>query len=133
MARILLVEDDPMTQVLIKNLLLNAGHSVFVAPNGEHALQSLQSNNEFDILVTDVMMPGMDGRELISKIEADDTIDEMPIIIVSGVIKSSEVWELLESGATYFIPKPVKKDVLYDYIALCVKDCELLKAKKQKA
>ena len=133
MAAILLVEDDPMTQILIKNLLTSEGHSVYVAPNGEHALQALKCNNDFEILVTDVMMPGMDGRELIKKINEDDNIKEMPIIIVSGIIKSSEVWGLLNSGATYFIPKPVKKDVLHDYISLCIKDCKLLRAKKEKA
>lgn len=133
MAIILLVEDDPMTQILIKSLLTSAGHTVFVAPNGEHALETLRSNNSFDILITDIIMPGMDGRELIQKINEDDTIDEMPIIIVSGVIKSSEVWHILEEGATYFIPKPIKKDVLYDYISLCIKDSEQIQAKKTKA
>ena len=129
MAIVLLVEDDPMTQILIKSLLTSVGHVVIVASSGEHALETLRSNNNFDLLITDVMMPGMDGRELIKCIIEDDSINDMPVIIISGIIKSSEVWSLLESGATYFIPKPIKKDVLYDYISLCLKDSELIKAK----
>ncbi len=131
MAVILLVEDDPMTQVLIKSILVENDHTVFVSPSGEHALATLQANNNFDILVTDVMMPGMDGRELISKITTDDNINEMPIILISGAIKSSEVWALLESGAAYFIPKPVKKDVILEYIALCLQDCKHIRAKQK--
>ncbi len=133
MAEILLVEDDKMTQILMKSILISEGHKVFVSPTGEHALETLVSGNCFDILITDVMMPGMDGRELIKQVRCDDTINEMPIIIVSGAIKSSEVWSLLESGATYFIPKPVKSDVLHDCISMCIKDCENIKDKNQKA
>ena len=133
MAVILLVEDDVVTQVLVKNLLTSEGHTVQIAHNGEDVLETLKSSNNMEIIVTDVMMPGMDGRELIKKINEDKTIQEMPINIMSRIIKSSEVWGLLDSGATYFIPKPVKQDVLRDYISLCIKDCELLRAKKEKA
>ena len=128
MSRILIVEDDPMNQLLIKNILTEAGHEIYISPSGDHALQTLRSFNYFDIIITDIMMPGLDGRELISRIRADNDILSTPIIIISGVIKSSEVWELLERGAAYFLPKPVKKDELLEYIALCEKDSEVLRA-----
>lgn len=130
MPRILIAEDDPMNQLLLKNILTEAGHDIYISPSGDHALSTLKAFNTFDILVTDVMMPGLDGRELISKINQDKDIPTMPIIIISGVIKSSEVWGLLESGAAYFLPKPVKKDELLEYIAYCEKDSDTLKEKK---
>ncbi len=119
-AKILLAEDDLVTQKLIAVILEKEGHTVFISPNGRHALESLQVN-EFDLLVTDVMMPELDGLGLVSALKKHPRMQKIPVIIISAVISASDVMEMLEEGAAYFIPKPISRKELLKYIESCLK------------
>ncbi|MDD2237726.1 MAG: response regulator, partial [Kiritimatiellae bacterium] len=101
----------------------------FVSPNGRHALESLQVN-QFDLLITDVMMPEIDGRTLISALRKYPRLVDMPVIIISAVIKASDVMELLEHGATYFVPKPFSRKGLLEYVDLSEEDIKRRQAGK---
>jgi CheY-like chemotaxis protein len=120
MAKILIVEDDVTTQKLVLAILERNGHCGFVSPNGRHALESLQVN-KFDLMITDVMMPELDGRGLIEAVRRTPHLDEISIIM-SAVIKASDVADLLESGASYFIAKPLDKADLLEYVDLSLAD-----------
>jgi len=116
MARILIAEDDPITQKLLFRIIEKMGHTPFISPNGKHAWEALQSNNHFDMLISDLMMPEMDGRELIRLMRNTTKYMKFPIILISAVIKISEISDLLDMGASSFLGKPIDRNDLQDNI-----------------
>ena len=128
MIKILVVEDDVVTQKLVVAILEKEGHTAFVSPNGRHALEALQVNH-FDLMITDVMMPELDGRTLIAALRKYPRLVDMPVIIISAVIKASDVMELLEHGATYFVPKSLSREDLLEYVNLSLEEIRRRQAK----
>jgi PAS domain S-box-containing protein len=80
--RILLVDDDPLVSMNTSNMLADLGHSVSEAPSGAQALQLLETDLRFDVVVTDYAMPGMNGLDLATKIK--EIKPKLPIILASG-------------------------------------------------
>lgn len=116
MSKILIAEDDPVSQRFVAAIVERMGHSAMVSPNGRHAWETLQAENRFDLLITDIMMPGMDGTTLIRNMRGDERFKDMPVVVMSAFIGVSEISSLLAIGATWFMPKPVERAVLEDYI-----------------
>jgi CheY-like chemotaxis protein len=84
MARVLVVDDEPSLLFLNRLSLELAGHEVVEAANGAAALEHLE-RNEFDVVVTDLMMPVLDGVELLRRIRADARTHRMPVIVYTSV------------------------------------------------
>ena len=82
MAHILIVDDEEIERLLGRTALEGAGHQLLFAPNGEAALRAYQ-NNDIDLVITDLTMPGMNGMLLIEQIMAEN--NHALIIAVSGV------------------------------------------------
>lgn len=116
MAKILIAEDEKMMSEYIASALLAQGHEVYVSPNGEHALETLQNNNGFDLLISDIKMPKMDGRQLIEAVFKQKELADIPIIIMSGYVGIMEINDLLEAGAKAFLPKPIGLKELFEYV-----------------
>lgn len=95
--RILLVEDTPFFQKLEKDYLENAGYVVTVADNGKIALQILQKST-FDIIVSDINMPEIDGLELIRRIRADSDLCHLPVIAVTSLTGDQQKQDGLNAG-----------------------------------
>ncbi len=120
--QVLVAEDDPTTQMLCHEMIVELGHQCFVSPDGAHALAALATQaNSFDVLLTDYMMPEMDGSELIRRTRELKHLQGLPIIIMSAVISTKEISHLLKSGATYFLPKPFSMDQLKEYLEYCLR------------
>lgn len=83
MARILIVDDEPDIRFLIRHILELDGHQVAEAPNGAVAMQRILERAP-DLVVTDVMMPVMNGAELIARLRADPATASIPILAVTG-------------------------------------------------
>jgi CheY-like chemotaxis protein len=124
MAKILIAEDEIVSQKTLYKVIEDMGHMAFVSPNGRHAWETLKANPDFQLLITDVSMPEMDGRELIKKVRDNDNMKDIPIIIISGVVTVSEILNLLEIGATVFLAKPVKLQEIREYIARYLNELE---------
>ena len=108
MAKILIAEDDLGTRLLLKKTIEGMGHIPLLSPNGRHAWETLQVDRDIDLLITDVMMPEMDGIELVELIrKSSNPLKDLPIAMVSSVIGPRDVANLLDHGATEFMPKPV--------------------------
>ncbi|WP_243545409.1 response regulator [Pseudodesulfovibrio tunisiensis] len=122
MAKILIAEDDRISQKLAAKIVEEMGHTAFVSPHGKHAYETLNASNEFDLLITDIMMPEMDGRQLIQTLRGDQRFMNFPIIIMSAVVGLSEISNLLRLGATLFLAKPLEREELQEYIRRCLKD-----------
>ena len=83
LSRILIVDDEPDLRFLLRRILETAGHEVSEAGNGADALTSVRRTRP-DVVVTDMMMPVMDGVELIRRLRGDPTMKDIPIVAVSG-------------------------------------------------
>ena len=102
---ILLVEDSITTRTQEKRILEGAGYDVVAAVNGVDGWARLQSGN-FDAVVTDIVMPEMDGLSLTAKIRADKRYKDMPVILVTTLASDEDKRKGLEAGANAYIPKP---------------------------
>ncbi len=112
--RILVVDDEPDTLGLIDLTLQTAGYQVKTAANGEHALKILQQDT-FDLILLDIMMPGMSGFDLLQKLQ--ESSSEVPPVIFLTAKTRSEDREMGEKlGAAAFLTKPTTRGDLLDTI-----------------
>jgi two-component system, cell cycle response regulator len=104
-AAILVVDDDPINRMLLTRELERQGHRVVAAENGLKALEALNAE-PFDIVLLDVLMPGLDGHETLARIEQDDKLRHIPVIMVSALDDIESVVRCIEMGAADYLPKP---------------------------
>jgi CheY-like chemotaxis protein len=104
MARILLADDDAAARDLVQRALASDGHSVVATHDGQEALEKLQSGATFDLLISDVQMPAVDGIELIEKAVA--IAPGMRVILMSGFAGELDRAAHLKSKIAYVISKP---------------------------
>lgn len=108
---VLLVEDEPSTAEVLAFALEMEGYRVVTASNGREALQSLEQLTP-DVVVSDVMMPLMDGRELCRAIQADDALRSVPVVLMSA----AHDIETAGCAAVDFLRKPVDLRRLLDTV-----------------
>ena len=102
--RVLLVDDSRVTREMIRRLLEDAGFAVRAAPSAEEALDLLEGE-EFDCLVTDIEMPGMNGLELTRRLRTVERFEDLPIIVVSTRDRPSDHRAGLDAGADAYLSK----------------------------
>jgi CheY-like chemotaxis protein len=113
---VLFIEDDPMTRRVVKDMLDVAGARLTEADNGEHGLE-LIDQNDFDLILVDLRMPGMDGFEAIDRIRhRTDEKAKLPIIVVTADTAIDLRERCLKAGADEVLFKPVAMDSLFDAI-----------------
>jgi DNA-binding response OmpR family regulator len=112
---ILIVEDSPTQAVRIKYLLENNNYKVAVCTDGQRALYWL-SKNRPALIISDIVMPGMNGFELCEKIKSDKATKNIPVILLTSLSHPSEVIEGLACGAESFLTKPCNNDYLISTI-----------------
>jgi len=104
--KILIVDDFSTMRRIIKNLLRDLGfNNTSEADDGQTAWPQLQSGN-FDFLVTDWNMPGMDGLTLLKKVRADEKLSAMPILLVTAEAKREQIVEAAQAGVNGYVVKP---------------------------
>ena len=105
---ILVVDDQPQNIELLEAYLVPQGYEIVKAANGEEALEKL-SGNQIDLILLDVMMPGMDGFEVTRRVRQDNTHRLLPIILVTALRETEDRVKGIEAGCDDFISKPVDK------------------------
>jgi signal transduction histidine kinase len=123
-ADILIVEDSPTQAALLSHLLERSGHRVRVAGNGQEALAALRERAS-DLVITDVVMPEMDGYELCEAIKSDETLGEVPVILLTSLSDPQDVIRSLQCGADNFIRKPYDERYLLSRISNILTSREL--------
>lgn len=116
MTRILIVEDDPINAEVASIICEAAGYQIALATNGVEALEQL-STAAFDLVLTDVIMPRMDGVELTRRIRAADApYARLPIVGLTAQAGHSDVAHMLEAGMTRVLTKPFRSRALSDLL-----------------
>jgi two-component sensor histidine kinase/CheY-like chemotaxis protein len=123
---ILIAEDSPTQALRLKNLLETHGYKTVVARNGKEALTQLKKHKP-TLIISDVVMPVMDGYTLCSKIKSDEKLADIPVILLTGLSDPDDVIKGLKCGADNFVTKPYSEKYLLSRIQYTVLNKELRK------
>jgi len=114
--KILIVDDFSTMRRIIKNLLRDLGFTnTAEADDGLTAFPMLQQGN-FDFLVTDWNMPGMEGIELLKKVRADEELKSLPVLLVTAEAKKEQIVQAAQAGVNGYIVKPFTSGTLKEKI-----------------
>ena len=108
---VLIVDDEPMARTLLRLMLVRAGFEVTEAENGFDALEKVEGNVP-DLILLDVMMPGMDGFTVCQTVRARGETAELPIIMLSAKTDIDSINKGLLAGATKYLTKPISPEEL---------------------
>jgi serine phosphatase RsbU (regulator of sigma subunit) len=103
--RVLVVDDVEANRDLLSRRLMQQGHAVSVAENGRRALEMVRAE-PFDLVLLDIMMPEMDGYQVLSEMMSDPALKYIPVIMISAVTEMDSVVKCIGLGATDYLPKP---------------------------
>jgi signal transduction histidine kinase len=102
--RILVVDDNRMNRIKLSRSLEQQGHTVGVAEGGEQALELLRTQ-PFDAVLLDIIMPGMDGYEVLERVKGDPALRDIPVIVISALDEVESAVRCIEMGAEDYLPK----------------------------
>ena len=108
---ILVVDDNKMNRLLLARGLEQQGHRVSFAENGRQALEMLRAQ-PFDLVLLDVLMPEMDGYQVLGELTADTNLKNVPVVMVSAVGELDSVVRCIEMGAEDYLSKPINPTLL---------------------
>ena len=108
---ILVVDDNPEIREIIQVLLGGEGYLVETAGNGVKALEMLE-NREYDLIILDIMMPGMDGPEVFRRMQEDERTQGIPVFFMTAVTDRDRVLECMEMNPEEYLVKPVSSSKL---------------------
>jgi signal transduction histidine kinase/ligand-binding sensor domain-containing protein/CheY-like chemotaxis protein len=113
--KILLAEDNPINQKLIRYILTQGGYQLHVVNNGKEAVDAyIAAPDDYDLILMDVQMPVMDGKEATRIIrENQKDSKKIPIIAVTAEVMKGDKEKILAAGMDDYIPKPIKKDMVF--------------------
>ena len=109
MSRILFVDDDVSMQAAVSKVILSLGHEIDVASDGIEGLSKFEENN-YDIVVTDIRMPKLDGKDFLKKVKNLDKNAVIVVLTAYGSVTSAV--ELLKLGAYDYLEKPINFEEL---------------------
>jgi DNA-binding response OmpR family regulator len=113
--KVLAVDDDPIIRSMVKEMLLAEGFEVILAENGLLGLETLTQpdfTKDLTLIILDVMMPGMTGIELLTKVKQDELAPSIPVVMLTAEATSNDVLKGYNSGADYYITKPFTRQQL---------------------
>lgn len=103
-ARLLIVDDDPVIRLILQRHFAARGFIISVAEDGEEALRLL-ARTRYDLVITDLIMPGIDGLELMRAIRREYPL--MRVIVMTGAVTLDNILNVLKEGAFTFVTKPL--------------------------
>lgn len=102
--KILIIEDDKFLRELISQKLLREGYDIIEAVDGEKGIEEVKKEKP-NLILLDLILPGIDGFEILAKIKADPKISKIPIIILSNLGQKADIQKGLEMGAVDYLIK----------------------------
>lgn len=128
---VLVAEDDEDVALLITQMLKNEGYSYCWAQNGKEALEIIEQKHP-QLIITDIMMPMLDGIGLIKAVRTNDETNHIPIIVVSARTEDNDRLIGLDAGAEVYLGKPFIPDELLMMVRKLIEQREILKKKYSK-
>lgn len=116
-ARLLVVDDEPVNQRVLSNFLAGERFALTLASSGSEALERMD-DQRFDLVLLDVMMPGMSGYEVCRRIRENHPVEKLPVLILSALKRPEERILGLAQGANDFLTKPVLKGELISRVRM---------------
>jgi phosphoserine phosphatase RsbU/P len=116
--QILIAEDDPISRIILQNMLTNWGYEVLVAVDGDQAYEMLLRPDTPDLALLDWMMPGMSGPDICRRIKSEKQMHPKYIILLTVKDDHGDIVEGLESGADDYISKPYNREELRARLAV---------------
>ena len=114
---ILLVEDNRMHSELVRIIIQSSFDAgVTIAENGRDALDKITEGNIFDLIIIDIMLPKINGLDVLRTIRK--VYDKVPILMISALNDKETVKKSFEDGATDYVDKPIRNELLRDKISL---------------
>jgi signal transduction histidine kinase len=120
-AIVLVVDDSEANRALLRRRVEGLGHSVVEAEDGEQAL-ALLNGGAFDAVLMDVMMPGMDGHEVLRRVKETPGLRDTPVILISAAGDPESVLRGIALGAADYLPKPFDATLLRARLGACLRD-----------
>ncbi len=123
--KILLVDDDTINRKLIKTLLSHHQDlvkDIIEANNGAEALEIVESNSDIDLVLLDILMPILDGRDFLKTFRSQKSNSNIPVIVLTT--DDSQKKEVLNYGADDILIKPIKEDSLIKHIKYWTQEVE---------
>ena len=108
---LLVVDDNEMNRDMLSRRLIRQGHTVEMAVDGRQALEMIKTQ-KFDLVLLDIMMPEMNGYQVLEHMKADDTLPYIPVIMISAVDEIDSIVRCIELGAEDYLPKPFNRVLL---------------------
>ena len=118
-AKILVVDDTEMNRDMLSTLVEADGHMASIAVNGRIGLDMLKAE-PFDLVLLDVMMPEMNGYQVLEQLKADESLRAIPVIVLSALDEIGSVVRCIELGAEDYLPKPFDPVLLRARIGACL-------------
>ena len=109
---ILIVDDEPVNLQVLKNYLSLHHYSVYMVSHGQKALELIESGRRFDLVLLDIMMPGMSGYEVCQRLREKYSADELPILMATAKNRIEDLITGFRSGANDYLTKPFSKKEL---------------------
>ena len=116
---ILVVDDNEMNRDLLTRRLERQGYSVTVAVDGQQALDVL-SREEFSLVLLDIMLPVINGYQVLERMKADQSTSHIPVIITTALDEADEKAKCIELGADDYLTKPFNQVTLKSRISDCL-------------
>lgn len=113
--KILVIDDEPMVVKMAADVLVARGHEVITAPEGYDGLLKAISEQP-DLILLDVVMPGLDGHDVLKRLKKDERTRDIPVVYLSAVGDFDEQLHAMEDGSTDYITKPIRPSELADKV-----------------
>ena len=127
--RLLVVDDDEANRELLARRLRRQGFTPTVAASGVEALQALRAQ-PFDLILLDLVMPGLDGYQVLARLKSDPALAALPVIMISAMDQVEGIARCLEAGAEDYLPKPFDPVLLRARVGAALERKRLLDAER---
>ena len=121
---VLVVDDNEMNRDMLGHLLRAEGHKTFAAENGREALEMIKEQL-FDLVLLDIMMPEIDGYQVLEHLKSDAVLRNIPVIVLSALDEIQSVVKCIEMGAEDYVPKPFDPVLLRARVSACLEKKKL--------
>ncbi len=120
---IMVVDDEALNLLLINEYLRECGYRLITARDGAEAWERLQAEpGETDVVVLDLMMPRMDGIEVLRRIKSHSQLQFLPVILQTALSTPEDIHQGIRAGAYYYLTKPFAREMLRSVVATAVQD-----------